>query len=73
MMSYSMVLEPNSLFALGLVGADRIGRFEVVARVEQRLQHCHPRLVLAVVEGEGEDATWLQDAMCLAPALREQR
>ena len=40
-------------FALGFVGADGIRRFEVVARIEQRLQHRDPRLVLAVMEGEG--------------------
>ncbi|MCF5091432.1 hypothetical protein GIW57_14825 [Stenotrophomonas sp. PA-6-5C] len=59
-----------SVIALGFIGANWVGRFEVVACVEQRLKHRYPRFVLAVVEGESQDATRLQKAMRLAPALR---
>ena len=59
-------------FALGLVGTDWVGRFEIKASIKQRFEHCHPRFVLAVVEGEGQDAAGLQEAMRFAPALGEQ-
>ncbi|MDT4876765.1 hypothetical protein FQZ97_1122250 [compost metagenome] len=52
-------LRAKFAFAFGLVGADGVRCFEVVPGVEQRLQHRHPRLVLAVVEGEGQDAAGL--------------
>ena len=71
-MSYSIVLEPKLAFAFGLVRADRVCRFQVVASVEQRFQNSHPRLVFAVVKGKSEDAAGFENAMCLAPALREQ-
>ena len=71
-MSYSIVLRTELALALGLVAADRVGRFEVETGVKEAFQHGNPRLVFAVVKGEGQDARRLQDAMRLTPALREE-
>lgn len=58
-------------FSLGFVAADGIRGFEVEACVEQALQYTHPRLVFAVMEGEGQNAAGFQDAMSLSPAFGE--
>jgi hypothetical protein len=59
-------------FALGFVGANRIGGFEIKTRLKQRFQHRHPRLIFAVVEGEGQNAAGFQDTNGFAPALGQQ-
>jgi hypothetical protein len=55
---------------LRFVGPDRIRGFKVKARVKQAFEHTDPRLVLAVVEGEGQKTSGFQDTIGFAPSAK---
>src|SRR5688572_2695489 len=66
------LLRAELALALGLVAADRVCRLQVEASVEEALEDRDPGGIRAVMEGEREHSTGLEDPVGLAPARGQQ-